>query len=355
MIFSLSLAKNYDTQTSDDLFTVKNLNQTLNRQIFVFFGILLHSIHGEDYLSKHKFFNFITSLVISNGRYDHILFLLVDNFNYNKNSCLKFLNYLLEHGSARIKHYSLVHLKCLISSGKEINWSELTYLSNTNCLDQNLAEILSEILIIVFEHSSYTNDHINFLIPIIDKIMVKTKKKTLMYCLIKNETFMNLFKKTIEEESEKINVSSIIEDYVKNIDIDMNKVFPLEDSQIEYPYLNINLPHTESQYNQVAEFFWIKQLPFNFHIIVMENFGTNNYKTLLCDCYLEQEENESRLMLVSHIRDEITFNIQKDSLKFICNLGDKIIDQNAKINIQGSIITFDIKDFKDLKKVSLLY
>lgn len=287
----------------------------------------------------------------SNGKFDHILFLIVDNLNYDTSSCLDFVNYLLEKGSSRIKHYLLVHLKCLISSGEDFSWPHLTNLSKAVSKDNDLSDLLSEILTILFENKNYSSEHINFLTPIIKNIIVKNK--TLMYSLIKHETFINIFTKEIENEANKINIEEIIEGYTQEIDVDMNKVFPLEDSQCDYPYLNINLPHTESQYNHTAEFFWIKQLPFNFSILVMENFGQNNYESLLCDCYLE-EDSDKRLMLVSHIRDEIKFNIQKDSLKFICNLGEKIIDQNAKINIQGSMLTFDIKDFKELKKVSII-
>jgi len=68
---------------------------------------------------------------------------------------------------------------------------------------------------------------------------------------------------------------------------------------------------------------------------------------------LEYDNQDEKLMLISHIKENIIFNIHKDSLKFICNLGEKIIDQSAKINIQGSMLTFENKDFKNVKKVRI--
>ena len=322
------------------------------RQIFNFFGIMLHSIHGDDYLSKKKFFVLVKNLIHLSGKFDHILFLIVDNLNFDTSSGLCFLNNLLELGSQRIKHYALIHLKCLIFSGKEINWSYLTFLFNS-VNDPLISKIISEIVGIIFEKSSNisSNENLNFLFPIIEKI--SKEDITILYHLMKNEKLVNDLKSYIKKECEKINVKDVLNSYSFNMEHDINKIFPLEEGQGDYTYLNINLPHTVNQYNHMAEFFWIKQLPFNFNIIVMENFGQNNYESLLCDCYLEYDEIEDKLMLISHIKDNISFNIEKDSLKFICNLGEKIIDSNAKINLQGSMLTFDIKDFKNLKKVSL--
>ena len=280
--------------------------------------------------------------------------MVVDNLNYDSNSGLQFFNYLLENGSQGIKHHALVNLKCLIFAGKEINWSQLTFLLNS-VADPYISNLVSQIITIIFENiaanNSYNIDHLNFLTPVIEKI--SKDNYTIMFHLMKNESFFPLIQDFINDQTKEINLEKILENYILQMEVDMIKIFPLEDSQLDCYYLNITIPYTSSQYNHMAEFYWIKQLPFNFNIIIMENFGQNNYESLLCDCYLEYDNQDEKLMLISHIKENIIFNIHKDSLKFICNLGEKIIDQSAKINIQGSMLTFENKDFKNVKKVRI--
>lgn len=334
----------------DDVFSMKSLTQTVSRQIFVFIGILSQSLHGEDYLNKQKFYSIIKPIIQPTGKHDSILSILIDNINLDNYSGTNFLNSIMEHGSKRIKKYALDHLKCLVMSGKDLAWNNITSLS-ANMTDFDLACIASDIIYILVERNA-SSELISFLFPVIEKILVY--KKHLLYVLMKNENYFGFIQNHIQKEIANVSIKDLISSYSIQIEKEMGRIFPSEDSNNDSYYMTINLPSTDNQYHQMSEYFWLKQLPFNMNIIVMENFGQGNFNTIFANCSFEYYQ-DGRFYLIADLvspTELITFNIQKDVIKFICNLGDKIIDQNARTILQGSMISFDNKDFKNLIKSS---
>ena len=83
-----------------------------------------------------------------------------------------------------------------------------------------------------------------------------------------------------------------------------------------------------------------------------KSYNQSNYNTLLANCYLEYDIILEKYYIDTIILTTIVVNISKDELKFICKLGDRIIDHNARMIMQGSVITFNSRDFKNLVKIS---
>lgn len=217
---------------------------------------------------------------------------------------------------------------------------------------------------------------ISYLIPIIEVIL--KNDKTLIYYLMKNESYLTILHELINRELFNIDIKKIVLEYSDMAEKDTSKIFPNEDtnntqnsinnnmcynnSNNNNPcffennyYMSINLPSIENQYSYYNEYYWLKQLPFNINIILVEYPGNCDYKSVLYSSLFEYDRISKRYYLSTYIdNNNLIVNINKDLLKFICNLGEKTIDQNARFNLQGIILNFDSSDFKNMIKLKYI-
>lgn len=341
-----STNKEISNNENEDIFSLKYISFTLTRQYFTFLGIILNTRYGEEYLIKNKFYPFINSLVTQKGTFDHLIELLINNINYESQLSLNFINQILSNGTTELKKITLLHLKCLISDGKELNWSLLTNLESV-CSNPNLEYLLVDILEILSNSAEEFREYSTTIIPFIEKIKNKSK---LIISLNNNKELIDFSKKYVQNEIKQINTKALVQEYSIQMNEDMIRSFNyVDEDNIDNAFITISLPKIKDPYSNKAEYFWLKQLPFTFNIVIMENFGHKSYDQILCDSYLDYE-NEN-LFLKCIIKQKILLNIQKDCLKLSCNFGEKMLDSTGKISIQNNMLNFELKDFKYLKKV----
>lgn len=339
-----------DPSPYDNVFNTKNLTHTLTRQVFTFIGILSNTPHGEEFLNKNKFYIYLKQAINENGQSDIVLCLLLENLNLDSQSGISFLSCLFENGSKFIKKYTLLHLKSLLSTGKDIPIGVLNSLISS-VSDNEITESLVNILqILINKSNSY--EIITYLSPIIESLLYTVNSKSLMYFLMKNDYFINnnqRFMDLISENLTNLNIENEIFEYSNYIDNEIGRIFPCDDGYQTHDgcYMRINLPCTEYQYDQTSEYLWLKQMPFNLSIIISENYNQSNYTTFLSNCSLNYNYTNEKYYLEASINsNNIMLNQQKEAIKFICKLGEKTIDQNTRVIMPGSIISFDYRDFK---------
>lgn len=285
----------------------------------------------------------------SQGTQDHIISSVIDNINFELQSTSLLLDAVLEKGSKPLKIYALQHIKALMHfQNKELILSMSHFQSGLQ--DREIVFIVKDIIaFLICENRNvdflYSGNFIQVLLEI---------DRNLVYQMIKNESTFLYLESYIKEDIESIDLLEICNRYYQTLERSMRDIFPNEDTQTDFSFLNINLPVIENQYNHNFEYFWIKQLPFNVNVVVMENYAQNTSETLVLNCFLEYDR-QSRLVLSGRIVENIVVNIKTDSLKFICMLGDRLIDSNSRIIFQGNFLTFDLHDFKLLKEQVIGY
>lgn len=285
-------------------------------------------------------------MVTQKGTFDHIISILINNINYESHLSLNFINQILTNGTTELKKNTLLHLKCLISDSKEINWGLLTNLESV-CSNPNLEYLLVDILDILSNSAEEFKEYSTTIIPFIEKIKNKSK---LVISLNNNKELIDFSKKYLQNEIKQINTKELVEEYCHQMNEDMIRSFNyIDEDSMENAFITISLPKIKDPYSNRAEYFWLNQLPFSFNVVIMENFGHKNYEQILCDSYLDYENENLSLKCI--ITKKISINIQKDCLKLSCNFGEKMLDNFGKISIQNNMLNFELKDFKYLKKV----
>ena len=321
----------------------------MSRQILVYIGIISQSPLGEEYLDKNGFYVLIRKAIIHNGLYDYFFTCLIDNLNFNTKNALDLIQDILESGSKRLKRYVFEHIRCIFKFGKEIAWSFKNF-QFTIDYDSEVNKLVMNILSTLLVEGKYIEDFISAR-PLIEKI--ESVKKELLYLMMRKGESYSPLNKFIDEEIKKTSVKDLIETYSKELEENIQEIFPQDDIPNDYYYLHINLPNIEKQYDHFSELFWIKQLPFNINLAIMENYGQSSYDTIVLNTYLEFHDS-NRLILYSRVNNEIQINIKKHSIKFICMLGDQIIDHNCKMIYHANFLTFEYSDFKNLSSFVLL-
>ena len=165
---------------------------------------------------------------------------------------------------------------------------------------------------------------------------------------MRNQEAFNYLNEFIEEELKTLKLDDLVESYSKDLEQSMNEIFSTDDTSSQLYYLTINLTSIENQYDNFAELFWIKQLPFNINIGIVDDSG-HGLDHLILNTYLEFHDSY-KLILYSSVNDEIRINPERHSIKFICMLGDQFIDSNCKMIYHASFLTFDYHDFKMMTK-----
>lgn len=305
--------------------------------------MLSQSSLGEDYLDKKGFYSLIRKALIHSGKFDYIFTILIDNLNFNTKNAVDLIQDILESGSKRIKRYVFEHIRCLFKFGKEVLWSFKNF-KFTIDHDAEISKIVINILSSLFTEGKYIEDFLNAK-PLIKKISLI--QKDILYLIMRNKDTYDFLIDFIEEEIQKLDIMGIVESYSNDLEYNMHEIFNADDTQNEYYYLNINLPKIENQYENFTELFWIKQLPFNINIGIVDDTGHTNLETLVLNTYLEFHDSH-KLILYSKVHDEIKINTDRHSIKFICMLGDQIIDNFCRMIYHANFLTFDGNDFKTM-------
>ena len=182
--------------------------------------------------------------------------------------------------------------------------------------------------------------------PLIKKI--GQIKKEILYLMMRNQEAFNYLNEFIEEEIKNLKLEELVDSYSKELEQSMKEIFTTDETSSQCYYLTINLPFIENQYDNFAELFWIKQLPFNINIGIVDESG-HGLDHLILNTYLEFHDSY-KLILYSSVSEDIRINPEKHSIKFICMLGDQFIDNNCKMIYHASFLTFDYHDFKTMTK-----
>lgn len=313
------------------------------RQIFVFLGIISQTSHGEDYLDKKGFYSLMRKALIHSGKFDYIFTNIIDNLNFNTKNAVDVIQDILESGSKRIKRYVFEHIRCLFKFGKEVLWSFKNF-QFTIDHDTEIGKIAINILSSLFTEGKYIDDFL-FGKPLIKKISLI--QKDILYIMMRNKDAYLSLKDFIDEEITNLNIEKIIENYSMELEENMLEIFNTDDTPSDYYYLHINLPKIENQYENFYELFWIKQLPFNINIGIMDENNHNNLDTLVLNTYLEFHDSH-KLIFYSKVNDDIRINIERHSIKMFCMLGDQIIDNNCRTVYHANFLTIDQNDFKGM-------
>lgn len=316
----------------------------MSRQIFFFLGNLTQSGLGEDFLSKKGFYSLLRKALDTSGKFDYILTNLIDNLNFNTNNAVEFIQDILEGGSKRIKRYVFEHIRCLFKFGKEVQWSFKNFRYSIDH-DTEVTKIVVNILASLFTEGRIAAEDFLHVKPLISKI--SAIRKDIVYLMLRNKDAYDILIEFIDEEIKGLNLDNIITSYSNELEENMHEIFNSEDSPSEYYYLNINLPRIENQYENFTELFWIKQLPFNINIVLLEDNGHSNLDTLVLNTYLEFHDSQ-RLIVYSKLQEETKINIEQNSIKFICMLGDQIIDNSCRMINHANFLTFDHIDFRSM-------
>lgn len=293
-------------------------------------------------MDKKGFYVLIKKFLVHSGKYDYLFTNIIDNLNFNTKNAVDLIQDILELGSKRIKRYVFEHIRCLFKFGREILWSFKNFQFSIDH-DQEVGKIVINILSSLFTEGKYVEDFLQAK-PLIKKI--RLIKKDMLYLMMRNKEAYSCLQDFIEEEIEKFNLKELIENYSVELEQNMSEIFNTEDTPIENYYLSISLPNIENQYDNFSELFWIKQLPFNINIGILDESG-HSLDHLILNTYLEFHTNY-KLILYSKVYEEIKINTEKHSIKFICMLGDQIIDCNCKMIYQAIFLTFDQNDFKNM-------
>ncbi len=305
--------------------------------------MLSQSSLGEDYLDKKNFYTLMRKGLIHSGKFDHIFTNLIDNLNFNTKNAVELIQDILELGSKRIKRYVFEHIRCLFKFGKEVLWSFKNF-KFTIDHDAEVAKIVVNILSTLLTEGKYIEDFLNEK-PFIKKI--SSIQKDVLYLMMRNKETYNSLYEFVEEEVKSLDIQKVVEKYSFELEENMQQIFKMDDQSSENFYISINLPKIENQYENFTELFWIKQLPFNINLAIMEENGHSNLETLVLNTYLEFHDSH-KLIIYSKVSEEIKINVERHSIKFICMLGDQIIDSYCRMIYHANFLTFDSSDFKTM-------
>lgn len=327
-------------------FSKSRILKYMSRQLFVFLGILSHSTFGDEYLTEKKFYTLMKKGLNHGSKFDYLFSLLVDNISFNSKGAIELIEEIVKIGSKRMKRYVFEHVRCLMKFGKEIEWHIGTFI---NCMvsDNEVAHIVVNVLLTLMDNPA----NVRALAKYLDSLeTLQNSKKELIYILLRDPLAIEKFSESVEEELRDLNIPSLVEDFSEQLETNYKNTFPFDDNRNERYFLTINLPKVASIYNSYSEYYWIKQLPFNFNFGILNNENKhNNYRML--SAYLEYHDN-NKLILYTKIYDVIKINIKTQSIKFICMIGDSTVDKNCRFTVTAEFLNFEPFDFKNMRSFS---
>ena len=326
----------------DHPFTIKNICNTLTRNIFVFIGIISNSNQGDEYLNKQGFYLLLEKFIIKSNKYDYLLTIIIDNLNFNSRYVLSWLKKVINNGNNQINKYIFNHVRCLLIFGKEIiiDVQILLKALNPEFPDCNII-IISIIKILINKGKNLYNEIKEQ--NIFEKI--NQIDKSLLYILMRDPKIYEYLNDIIKKEVDNINIDEIVENYAKKINKSILEEFDNKDKNIIKYYLTINLSELKNKYNHFYEYFWIKQLPFS---IILQTIDNNNKTTdYILINYMEYNEESHNIKITSQIQESQNIIIDQNisSIQIICFMGSIAISKNCNsTDSESNILNISIND-----------
>ena len=337
--------QNNNNRNRDKVFDLKRIYQSLSRNIFSFIGILSQTTKGDDYLQKKNFYNILDRFITKSNKYDYILTTIIDNLNFNsKNVSNWIIKLIKEGGSEKIKRYIFDHIRCLFKYGKDIKIYIETMIEYLNIENKECNEVIIDIL------KNLVIEGINLDLLERNKILIEKAKeidKSLLYILMQNQKSFDLMSDFIENELNNLNIDNIINDYAKELKEDMNVLFENKEYSEKNYYLKINLVKTENMYDIYNEFYYLKQLPFNIFISIINSKNIDKKEDSILITYMEYHKNNNiELCGIPIENNDIILIPKEQNISIKISLGKFFVDnKNCNIINDNNITINNLSDF----------
>ena len=321
-------------------FTIKRINNTLSRNIFIFIGIISNTTKGDKYLYKQGFYSLLDKFINQNNRFDYLLTIIIDNLNFISKYVNIWIQNVLENGNNQIKKYILNHIRSLIILGKEIIIDVKVIFKALNPDFPDCNKIIISIIKILINNGKNIS-HIFKDESMIEK--VKQIDKSLLYILMRDPIIYDYLIDIINKEVDNINIDEIIEQYGNQMNESMIESFKIKEEQKKKFYLTINLSQIYNRYNFYYEYFWIKQLPFNVVLQTIEEKDQRN--EFILNNYMEYDCNKIIIISQPQYTQKIIFDDSISGIQIICFLGRITINKNSSaISNASNFLTFYINE-----------
>ena len=165
---------------------------------------------------------------------------------------------------------------------------------------------------------------------------------------MRNPKSFELMSNYIDNELKNLNIDSIIDEYSKELKNDEKELFINKDKSGKKYYLKINLPKTESMYDIYEEFYFLKQLPFNIWISIINSKSIDKKDDIILITYMEYHiKNNIELFGIPQENSDIIFVPKKQNISIKIALGRFFVDNKScnSINENNININNDLKDF----------
>ena len=343
-------------RSRDKPFELKKLYQSLSRNIFSFIGILSQTTKGDDFLKKKNFYNLLERFITKSNKYDYILTTIIDNLNFNSKSVSTWIIKLLKEGSPKIKRYIFDHIRCLLKYGKDIKMYidimiESLNKENMEC-NEIIVDILKTLILEGIDHDALDRNKL-----LIEK--AKEIDKSIIYVLMRNNKSFDFVSDFIDNELKNLDIDKIVEDYTKELKEDMGDLFESKEISEKKYYLKINLPKTENMYDIYEEFYFLKQLPFNIWVSIVNAKNIDKKEDIILVTYMEyHKKNNIELCGMPLGNKEIEFTPKKNNILIRIALGKFFVDnKTCNLIIDNSInnltdFILNVNDMYDLIKDS---
>jgi hypothetical protein len=336
-------------------FTIKRIQNTLSRNIFIFIGIISYSNLGDNYLSKQGFYSQLDKFISKSNTFDYLLTLIIDNLNFKSKYVNSWIQKLMLGGSDQIKKYVLNHFHSLLILGKEIIIDAKMLL---NALDPENPEI-NKIITTIFKLLIRKNKDISDAFT--DKEIIEKIRKidrSLLYILMRDNIIFEYLIDIINEEVNNIDIDKIVEDYAEEIPKSEFEIFETKSENQKY-FLTFNLSKVENNYHNYYEYFWLKQLPFN---IVLTSFENEEQKAEYnLNIYMEYNDiNNISFRCDCQDNQKFTFDESISTIQLTFFLGRIAINKNCNSRNNSINLTFSLKELMnkiihhDIKKNILI-
>ena len=326
-------------------FDLKKFYQNLSRSIFSFIGILSQTTKGDEYLQKKNFYNLLDNFISKSNKYDYILTAIIDNLNFNSKNVSKWVFKLMKGGTPKIRRYIFDHIRCLYKFGKDIrNYIEMLI----ECLsvdDIECNEVSLDILKSLISEES-NNEIFERNKALIEK--AKEIDKSLVYILMQNQRTFDFISDFIDNELNNLNMDNIIDEYSQKLKEDMGQIFENKENSDKKYFLKINLPKTESMYDIYDEFFFLKQLPFNIWVSLINAKNIDKKDDIILITYMEyhQKNNIELCGIPPDNEEDILFIPKKQNLSIKIALGKFFVDNKTCCIINENNVSINnLSDF----------
>ena len=325
-------------------FTIKRIQNTLSRNIFILIGIISNSNLGDNYLNKQGFYSQLDKFISKNNLFDYLLTLIIDNINFNSKYVSAWIQKLMLNGSHQIKKYALYHFLSLLILGKEIIIEPKILINALHPDNPEINKILTRIFkLLISKNKDISNAFKDK--DIIEKI--RKIDKSLLHILMRDNKIFEYLIDIVNEEVNNIDIDKIVEEYAEEIPQSEYQAFEIKNEFDSKYFLTINLSKIENNYHHFYEYFCLKQLPYNIILTTTENKEkATEYKL---NTYMEYNDiNNISIRFDAQDNQKIILDKSNSAIQLKLFLGRIAINKNCNSNNNNINLSFSFSDI--LKK-----